>query len=122
MKWKNPKDEQEWHSHSYAPDTIEEGELLRWYIMTLDNISVMLGFDEITITSFVRLNNKKSWHYWGRALDMRIKDKSTEWYLAMIAIGNAFKQLDSRLFMQPHVELFRKDHQHIHIHIGRKDE
>ncbi len=95
----------------------EENTMLRQFFQVLETISKLTGHGELTVTSYVRRTNKKSFHYWARALDFRIKDELTIFYLGMIMVGKAFEFFNPRFRMQPHPELFRKSGQHIHIEI-----
>ena len=91
--------------------------LLRVYAELLDRISRLTGHDAITITSYVRNDNIRSLHYYGRALDIRVKDKPESWYRAMCEVGQGLALLNPRFRMNPHEELFGKNNQHIHIEI-----
>ena len=93
---------------------------LREYLFALDNLSLMLNQKEITMTDFLRDGSEQSLHHrihGGRAADIRVRDKSTVWYVAMCEIGEALERLDHRFRMNPHRELYGKEQQHIHIEI-----
>jgi len=91
--------------------------LLRRFVDMLERFSLLTGYGELTVTSYIRNDNPKSLHYWARALDIRVKDKPKCWYWGMVDIGKAFALLNPRFRMNPHSELYGKDNQHIHIEI-----
>ena len=96
--------------------------ILRKWLYIINYISILTGHGPITITDYFREGEKwkVSLHfkkYGGRAGDVRVRDKSTIWYLAMFQIGIAFNLLNKKFRMNVHPELFRKKQQHIHIEI-----
>ena len=119
IKFKERKDKEFWDNLPEKCDQ-ELFKLLKWVIEIMAHISHHLGYGGIVITSFIRGDNEKSWHFWARAVDIRVKDKPVNWYVAMLKLGECLNVLDSRIFFQPHYDLYRTKDQHIHIHIGRK--
>jgi len=120
MKYKTDKIKRDYNDIGKYP-SVENG-ILRWFIEALELISIMLGFGELTITSYIRDVKKypKSLHPYGRALDFRVRDKPTIWYWGMCLIGMAIGLMNRRFRMNPHHELYGKDEQHIHIEIRDK--
>ena len=94
--------------------------LLRMFAEQIDKISKLTGHGPITITSYIRNDNIHSCHYWGRALDIRVKDKPRTWYWAMVEFGKAMALLNPQFRMNPHSEIYRRNNQHIHIEIREK--
>lgn len=116
MLFKDQSDAEQYRMLS-GPYQGEANMLLRVYVELLDRISKLAGNGPITITSYIRNNNIRSLHYWGRALDIRVKDKPKTWYWGMVEIGKGLNLICPRFRMNPHTELYGKEHQHIHIEI-----
>lgn len=90
---------------------------LHQILRVIDDLSQATGHGEITITCFLRPQDFDSYHSKGQAADIRVKDKSKEWYAAMILFKHVLERLDWQVQLVPHLELWRKDHQHIHVEI-----
>ncbi len=120
MKCKKAQDELDYQNIGLMPS--EENSMLRNFVDILQSISILTGHDPLVITSYIRKGNKKSLHYYARALDIRVRDKSKAWYFAMISIGAAFGMLNPQFRMNPHLELYGKPEQHIHVEIRSKKE
>ena len=118
MLWKDIQNKKDWDNLLDSPCPFHQK--LRQYVYLLDLLSLMLGFGELTITSFIRLDNTKSLHYYARALDIRVKDKSAYFYWGMSMIGQAIFAMNKQFRMNCHMELYNKIHQHIHIEIREK--
>ena len=119
MKFKDKDDRGQYNS--LGGEYASEANLkLRQFVDMLEKLTVMIGLPELVITSYVRLGNKKSLHYYGRALDIRVKDHSATWYWGMVLIGMAIGFINPKFRMNPHTELYGKLHQHIHIEIRDK--
>ena len=116
MLFKDSSDAEQYRRIS-GPYQGEANMLLRLFVEQVDRLSKLTGHGPITITSYIRNDNIHSLHYWGRALDIRVKDKPTSWYWAMCEFGQAMGLLNPRFRMNPHNELYGKEHQHIHIEI-----
>ena len=86
-------------------------------LLVIDALSQATGYGEITITCFIRATDFDSYHYKAQAADIRVKDKNEKWYEAMILFKYVLARLDWRIQRIPHLELWRKDHQHIHVEI-----
>lgn len=117
MKWKDEKDQQDFVQID-GPYKSEENLMLREFIEILEQISVMTGHGEITITDYLR-DNPRSLHHYGKALDGRVNDKPLRWHVAMAKIGEALAILNPQFRMNPHFD-DRKTQPHIHIEIRRK--
>ena len=89
---------------------------LRKLIEIIDQLSIDSGHGEITITSYIR-PNKNSLHHYGQAVDIRVKDKPVSWYIAITELGKALALFDKRWRINPHYELYRQEHQHIHLEV-----
>ncbi len=115
MLWKSESDKEDWDKLS--EDSSKYHIKLRQFVQVLELISILTGYGELTITSFIRLDNMKSLHYHARALDIRVKDKPSAWYYSMALIGLALGILNKSVRMNPHYKLYGKSQQHIHIEI-----
>ena len=93
-----------------------ENILLRQFVEVIDTMSRLTGHGEVTITDYLR-TNPRSLHHYGRALDLRTKDKSNSWYWAMSLLGLAFWAFSKQFRVQVHKELKDTKDQHIHIEI-----
>ena len=115
MLWKSEQDKKDWENLSDSPCPYHK--LLRQFVQVVELISILTGHGELTMTSFIRLNNLHSLHYYARALDIRVKDKSQWFYYPMCLIGLALGLMNENIRMNPHNELYGKPEQHIHIEI-----
>lgn len=118
MKFLNEQIRKDWNDLTLHKS--EENMLLRQFLELIERISKMTGHGELTITSYLRNkegDNKRSFHFWARGVDFRIKDKSTAFYLGVAFLGQAFAFFDSRFRIQVHPEHFRENNQHIHLEI-----
>jgi len=86
-------------------------------LLIIDDLSKLTGHGEITVTEFLRPKGSGGYHPEAQAADFRVKDKSKEWYEAMILFKYVLSRLDWQVQLVPHLELWRKDHQHIHVEI-----
>jgi len=95
--------------------------LLRKVLALIDWISELLGFGEITITDFLRDGDEwlHSLHHrkYARAADVRVRDKSVAWYVAMMLFGQCLHLLNNNIRFNMHYDTYRKDNQHIHVEI-----
>ena len=120
MKFKKDKGQQDtnltdWRNLSLYP-SVENMEL-RKLVEMIDRLSKDSGHGEITITSYIRKNNKKSLHYYGRAVDIRVRDKPVEWYIALCSIGVALAALNPKWRINPHYELYSEPEKHVHLEV-----
>lgn len=86
-------------------------------LLIIDALSQATGYGEITITCFIRELDFDSYHYKAQAADIRVRDKSKEWYEAMILFRDVLRHLDWQIQLVPHIELYGKENQHIHIEL-----
>jgi len=116
MKFKHTKDQEDWIECSnptpMAPKAVVR---LQRLVKALDAITVAAGHPELIVTSYLRPNNKNSYHSVGQAIDIRVHDHSMSWRLAICKIGEALKALNAQIQMVPHYELWNKENEHIHI-------
>lgn len=89
-------------------------------MLVIDALSQATGHGEITITCFIRAQDFNSYHYKAQAADIRVKDKSKEWYAAMILFKHVLERLDWQVQLVPHLELYGLENQHIHVEIDDK--
>ena len=90
---------------------------LREVMLVIDALSRATGHGEITITCFMRAQDFDSYHSKARAADFRVRDKSKEFYAAMILFKWVLFRLDSQVQLIPHLELYGTERQHIHVEI-----
>lgn len=94
---------------------------LREYADLIDRLSTLSGHGEITITDMFRYGDRwiHSLHHrnYGKAVDIRVKDKTAWWYAAMAMLGYVLNELNPKFRMNPHWELHGTDDAHIHIEI-----
>ena len=83
----------------------------------IDALSQATGHGEITITCFVREKDFDSYHSKAQAADFRVRDKTKEWYAAMILLGHVLERLDWQVQLVPHLELYGTERQHIHVEV-----
>ena len=116
MKFKYDKDRDDYRmiTGRYAS---ESNAWLRLWAEWLDKMSVILGYGELTVTSYIRPEDVHSRHCSGKALDIRVKDKPTIWYMSMVTICKAMEMLNRRFHVNPHYGFFRMKDQHIHIEV-----
>jgi hypothetical protein len=94
-----------------------ENLLLKLFVKIIDDITTMTRHGDITITSYIRKDNPHSLHFYGRAVDVRVKDKSLAWYMAMEHAVHLFHLLNPRFRIQIHLNQYNTIHKHIHIEI-----
>ena len=116
MKFKRPKDRDDYRmlTGKYAS---ESNAWLKMWVETLDKLSVMLGHGEIMVTSYIRPDDVHSRHCSGKAIDIRVRDKSTEWYVAMHGICRWMEELNPRFHVNPHWNQYRGEQPHIHLEV-----
>ena len=92
----------------------ESNAWLRLWVEIMDRLSVMLGFGEITVTSYIRPDDDGSAHHDAKAIDGRVKDKPVVWYFGMVMIGKTIQMMNRRFRTVAHFKDFRRKQQHIH--------
>lgn len=126
MKWKTEKIKSEWETPiDKVPAGRQQGwTFLKSFIRVLDEISVLLGFGEITITDLLRKPNpaKPSYHAVWQGGDIRSKDKPLAWKVFMVSFGYLLSATNWRFQIYPHFESWGKANEHLHIavRIGKK--
>jgi len=119
MKFKHDRDAKHWGippEIDYDATALAKLErLVRW----VDMFSCMMGWGEITITSFFRPDDKKSYHSILQAVDIRTRDKPAEFLTSMVILRDVLKANNPELQIYMHKELWGKPNQHIHL--GIKD-
>ncbi len=86
-------------------------------MLVIDALSQATGHGEITITCFIRAQDFDSYHSKAQAADFRVRDKSKEWYAAMILFRDVLRRLDWQVQLVPHLEIYGTERQHIHVEI-----
>ena len=117
MKYKTDEIKADWERWLNREVPHEPFMQLYRVMLVIDALSQATGHGEITITCFIRAQDFDSYHAKAQAADYRIRDKSKEWYEAMILFKPVLARLDWQVQLVPHLELWRKDSQHIHIEI-----
>ena len=117
MKCKNEEIKADWERWLGRPVPHEPFMRLYRIMLVIDALSQATGHGEITITCFIRAQDFDSYHSKAQADDFRVRDKSKEFYEAMILFKHVVARLDPQVQIVPHLELWRKEHQHIHVEI-----
>ena len=86
-------------------------------IDVINVMSELIGYRSVTITSFLRKADYKSYHSEGLAVDIRTHDKDPEWISAVRVLSNVLKSFDKELYFNFHDELKGTGREHIHIAI-----
>lgn len=86
-------------------------------LLVINDLSKVTGHGEITVTEFLRPQDFDSYHSKAQAADFRVKDKSKEWYAAMILLRDVLRRLDWQVQLVPHLELYGTVDQHIHVEV-----
>ena len=117
MKYKTDEIKADWERWLNRPMPHEPFMRLYRIMLVIDALSQTTGHGEITITCFIRSRDFDSYHAKAQAADIRVRDKSNEWYEAMILFKHVLARLDWQIQLVPHFERWRKDDQHIHVEI-----
>jgi len=117
MRFKEDIDKEVWYQWVNKNPAYTPFMRLRRIISVIDDLSTITGHGEIIVTSFLRPADIHSYHSKGHAVDIRVRDKTPEWYEAMIVFKEVLRILDWQVQLVPHLELYNKDHQHMHIEI-----
>lgn len=117
MKFKSEKIRKDWLH--WVNRTPPHEAFMRLYriMLALDDLSKATGHGEITITCFIRAQDFDSYHSKAQAADIRVRDKSKEWYAAMILFRDFLMRLDWQVQLVPHLEMYGTKQQHIHVEI-----
>lgn len=121
MKYKSEEIKADWER--WLNRGIPHKPFMRLYriMLVIDALSQATGHGEITITCFIRAQDFDSYHYKAQAADIRVKDKSKEWYAAMILFKHVLERLDWQVQLVPHLEHYGTENQHIHVEIDTGD-
>ena len=117
MKYKNDEIKEDWFHWLNRPDKHKPFMLLYYVVSFIDDLSKATGHGEITITSFLRLRDMDSYHSKAQAADIRLHDKTKEWYEAMIVFRSVLSRLNWQIQLVPHLKLYNTPDEHIHIEI-----
>ena len=117
MKYKSDEIREDWERWLKRDPPHEPFMRLYRIMLVIDALSKATGHGEITITCFIRAQDFDSYHSKAQADDFRLRDKSKEFYEAMILFKPVLSRLDPQVQLVPHLELWRKDDQHIHVEI-----
>lgn len=121
MKFKNAEIAEDWERWLNREPPHEPFMRLYRVMLVIDALSQATGHGEITITEFIRAQDFDSYHSKAQAADIRVKDKSKEWYAAMILLRDVLRYLDWQVQLVPHLELYGTKSQHIHVEIDTGD-
>ena len=117
MKYNSHEIKVEWEHYLNRKPPHEPFMRLYRVMLVIDALSQATGHGEITITCFIRAQDFDSYHYKAQAADFRVRDKSKEWYAAMILFRDVLRRLDWQVQLVPHLELYGTSNQHIHVEI-----
>ena len=117
MKFKNEIDAEFWYQRCGQNPPYTPFVTLRRIAAAIDDLSIATGHGEIVVTSFLRPDDRKSYHSKGQAIDIRVRDKSPRWFEAMMLLKFALQRLDPQVQMVMHLEEYNKENSHIHCEI-----
>lgn len=117
MKYKTDEIKADWERWLARPVPHKPFMQLYMIMLAIDSLSQATGHGEITITCFIRAQDFDSYHAKAQAADIRVRGKPKEWYAAMILFRDVLRRLDWQVQLVPHLELYGKDSQHIHVEI-----
>lgn len=115
MKFLKDSDREDWENETQYSSP--ENTTLRKLVGEIDRLSIDSGHREIMITSYIRPDRKQSYHFWGQAVDIRVKDKPVEWYVAMCKLGESLGLLNPKWRINPHYEQYHGGEPHIHLEV-----
>lgn len=121
MKFKNAEIAEDWERWLNRELPHEPFMRLHAIMLVIDALSQATGHGEITITEFIRTQDFDSYHCKAQAADIRVRDKSKDWYRAMILFADVLRRLDWQVQLVPHLELYGTKRQHIHVEIDTGD-
>lgn len=81
----------------------------------VDVFCQLMGWGEITVTSYWRPDDEKSYHSILQAADMRMRDKPQSLRAYLAGFESILRQRDETLQIYQHEELIGKPDEHIHI-------
>ena len=116
MKFKHSKDRRDWQNLPAPCDKTANArlkDLVRW----IDDFCKLVGWGEITITSYYRPDDKRSYHSILQAADIRSKDKPELFKTIMVVLRWLLRQSDADLHIWPHKDLWGEPQEHVHIAI-----
>ena len=116
MRFKTNKDESLWNADPTCKDKAANAKL-KAVVQTVDLFSQVTGNGEITITSYWRPQNARSYHSILQAVDIRVRDKKRAFYWGMETLGKLLRQFDEQIQFDLHKSLYGKPQQHIHVEI-----
>lgn len=117
MKHKTDEIKADWERWLNRP--IPHKPFMRLYriMLVIDALSQATGHGEITITCFIRAEDFDSYHSKAQAGDFRVRDKSKEFYEAMILFKPVLSRLDPQVQLIPHLKLYNRNEQHVHVEV-----
>lgn len=119
MKFKTNKDKSLWDASTTCKDK-DANAKLKAVVQIVDLFSQVTGNGEITITSYWRPQNTRSFHSILQAVDIRVRDKTLAFYWGMEALGKLLRQFDEQIQFDMHKPLYKTKDRHIHIEIDTR--
>ena len=116
IDFKHSKDRRAWNNVPVACDK-EANATLRVFVRWVADLSELLGFGDITITSYWRSDDNGSYHSILQAADIRTKDKPYLWKIAFVMLKPIFSLMKPEIHINYHKELWGKAQEHIHLAI-----
>ena len=116
MNFKEPTDLAAWERYEHPEESTPEGiQRMMRVVVGVDELLRGIGQPGLTITSFIRAGDEKSYHSIGQAVDIRIRGLAWPWRLAVWGIFKALRKLDPRIQLDPHWDNVNKTNQHFHF-------
>lgn len=119
MLYKTEQIEKDWNFYSATNPTAQYMPFhrLRRVVCAIDDISIAAGCGPITITSFMRQGNPKSYHSKGQAVDIGIHKKPRQWLEAMYAFKLVLSRLNPQMQLVTHLKLLNSPNEHFHLEL-----
>lgn len=114
MEFKYDRDRRQWYDQPTACDKAANAKL-KMLVGWVDVFCKLMGWGPITITSYWRPDDKKSYHSILQAVDIRSKDKPPELRTYLVGFESVLKRGDPTLQIYMHEELIGQPNEHIHI-------
>ena len=115
MRIKHSRDRGHWNNAPLENYNKQANSIVRGTIRWIDDLCKLLGWGDITLTSYFRPDDEDSYHSILQAGDIRSKDKPYLFKIIMGILGSIFKMAGSNIQIYVHRELWDKPQEHIHI-------
>lgn len=115
MRFKHETDQRDWDNQIPERFDVKQGNRLRSLVKWLDQFCVLVGWGEVTVTSYFRPTDADSYHSIYQAADLRTHDKPMAFKTMALLFDQIFKWAGTDLQVYAHKELWGKPEEHIHV-------